>query len=137
LVKRTLSHKKHKRDACSKRGTSPYTFKLNNKKVQSSNVFNNLRAGSYLLIITDANGCTKSVTFSISQPTKLKLVVVQKIKPSCKGGSDGSIEVVGVGGTGASDYEELAGRNHFALGQPTWKEDAGYILKWIDKMVQL
>lgn len=32
-----------------------------------------------------------------------------------------------------TDYKEFEGRNHFVLGQPTWKEDADYILNWIDK----
>ena len=30
-----------------------------------------------------------------------------------------------------TDYREFEGRNHFVLGQPTWKEDADYILAWI------
>lgn len=30
-----------------------------------------------------------------------------------------------------TDYKEFKGRNHFVLGQPTWKEDAEYILEWI------
>jgi len=29
------------------------------------------------------------------------------------------------------DYKEFEGRNHFVLGQPTWKEDAEYILEWL------
>lgn len=32
-----------------------------------------------------------------------------------------------------TDYKEFEGRNHFVLGQPTWKEDAAYILNWIEK----
>lgn len=31
------------------------------------------------------------------------------------------------------DYKEFPGRNHFVLGQPTWKEDADYILEWLGK----
>ena len=31
------------------------------------------------------------------------------------------------------DYKEFKGRNHFVLGQPTWKEEADYILQWIKK----
>ncbi|MEI9947163.1 MAG: alpha/beta hydrolase [Chitinophagaceae bacterium] len=31
-----------------------------------------------------------------------------------------------------TDYKEFKGRNHFVLGQPTWKEDADYILSWIE-----
>ncbi len=30
------------------------------------------------------------------------------------------------------DYEEFPGRNHFVVGQPTWKEDADYIIKWLN-----
>lgn len=29
------------------------------------------------------------------------------------------------------DYKMFPGRNHFVLGQPTWKEDADYILDWL------
>jgi alpha-beta hydrolase superfamily lysophospholipase len=31
------------------------------------------------------------------------------------------------------DYKEFEGRNHFVLGQSTWKQDADYILNWIDQ----
>jgi pimeloyl-ACP methyl ester carboxylesterase len=31
------------------------------------------------------------------------------------------------------DHEELPGRNHYVVGQPTWKEDADHILAWIAK----
>ncbi len=30
-----------------------------------------------------------------------------------------------------TDYKEFEGRNHYVLGQPTWKEDANYILNWL------
>jgi pimeloyl-ACP methyl ester carboxylesterase len=32
------------------------------------------------------------------------------------------------------EYKEFSGRNHFAMGQPTWKEDADYILEWITRL---
>ena len=32
------------------------------------------------------------------------------------------------------DYQEFEGRNHFVLGQPTWKEDADYIISWLEKL---
>ena len=40
-----------------------------------------------------------------------------------KYGKDGSV----------TDYKEFNGRNHFVLGQSTWKEDAEFILNWIQK----
>jgi pimeloyl-ACP methyl ester carboxylesterase len=30
-----------------------------------------------------------------------------------------------------TEYKEFPGRNHYVLGQPTWKEDADYVLDWI------
>ena len=29
------------------------------------------------------------------------------------------------------DYKEFTGRNHFVVGQPTWREDAQYIADWL------
>jgi pimeloyl-ACP methyl ester carboxylesterase len=34
-------------------------------------------------------------------------------------------------GNSITDYKEFKGRNHFVLGQPTWKEDADFILNWL------
>lgn len=31
-------------------------------------------------------------------------------------------------------YKDFPGRNHFVLGQPTWREDAAYILKWLESL---
>lgn len=31
-----------------------------------------------------------------------------------------------------TDFKEFKDRNHFVLGQPTWKENADYILNWIN-----
>ncbi|HEY9047660.1 MAG TPA: alpha/beta fold hydrolase [Ohtaekwangia sp.] len=31
------------------------------------------------------------------------------------------------------DYKEFKGRNHYVVGQSTWKEDADYILEWLAK----
>ena len=32
------------------------------------------------------------------------------------------------------EYKEFAGRNHFVLGQSTWREDADFILGWLNKL---
>ncbi|SDM46935.1 Esterase/lipase [Catalinimonas alkaloidigena] len=32
------------------------------------------------------------------------------------------------------EYQEFEGRNHFVLGQATWREDADYILNWLKKL---
>jgi len=35
--------------------------------------------------------------------------------------------------TSVTDYKEFPDRNHFVLGQSSWKEDAEYVLNWISK----
>lgn len=32
------------------------------------------------------------------------------------------------------EYKEFPGKNHFVLGLPSWKEDADYILNWLEKL---
>jgi pimeloyl-ACP methyl ester carboxylesterase len=32
------------------------------------------------------------------------------------------------------EYKEFPGRNHYVLGQPTWKEDADYIISWLSRI---
>jgi trimeric autotransporter adhesin len=41
-------------------GTAPFTYKINNGLFQSSNIFNGLLAGNYIVTVQDANGCTAS-----------------------------------------------------------------------------
>ncbi len=52
-------------------GTPPYVYTLNSTLSQSSNCFNNLGAGSYILTITDALGCTYNLNESVTNPTFL------------------------------------------------------------------
>ncbi len=42
-------------------GKEPYQFSLNDEVPQADGQFNNLHAGVYTVIVTDANGCSKSV----------------------------------------------------------------------------
>jgi len=36
-------------------------------------------------------------------------------------------------GQSVTDYKEFPGRNHFVLGQPSWKENADFILSWLKR----
>ncbi|RME98414.1 MAG: hypothetical protein D6772_09050, partial [Bacteroidetes bacterium] len=48
-------------------GTEPYEYSLNSGNYQSSNVFDNLRAGNYTVTIRDANACTDMIAVEITE----------------------------------------------------------------------
>jgi gliding motility-associated-like protein len=52
--------------AIGSKGTMPYKFSIDGTNFQSSNVFNNLLAGNYIVIIKDANGFTDSTFVTIN-----------------------------------------------------------------------
>jgi large repetitive protein len=52
-------------------GVSPYLFTLNGGTPQLTGIFNDLSAGNYNLVVTDANGCTKQLNFVITQPDSI------------------------------------------------------------------
>jgi len=76
-------------------GTAPYVANWNNL---ATGLFqNNLAAGSYTITITDANGCTKSITINIIEaPIYTINPVVTNI--SCFGANNGSISLNLIGG---------------------------------------
>ncbi|MNQ39467.1 hypothetical protein D3C85_530770 [compost metagenome] len=63
-----------------------------------------LSAGTYTVTVTDANSCTATQSFVITQPIQLTASVGAQTNISCKGGSNGSATVNVTGGTSAYTY---------------------------------
>ncbi|MGB3079681.1 MAG: gliding motility-associated C-terminal domain-containing protein [Saprospiraceae bacterium] len=57
-------------------GIAPYTYSLNNAAPVSSPVFNNLPAGDYELLVTDATGCKLRDSFTIQPQVNVSLSIV-------------------------------------------------------------
>lgn len=66
--------------------------------------FTDLAAGIYTVTVTDENGCTTDIPVEILEPELLLITEVVVTGILCNGGTDGSIEVVGSGGTAPYTY---------------------------------
>jgi len=75
-------------------GTSPYTYLWDIAAgSQTDSTAIGLSAGTYSVIITDANGCSELITAAVSEPSELTLVVSNITPAACKFGNDGSATV--------------------------------------------
>lgn len=82
-------------------GTPSYSYLWSNGA--SSQNITNLAQGTYTVTITDANGCTKTSTSSITQPSGItNSNITQNV--SCNGKSDASIDLSVNGGVSPYNY---------------------------------
>ncbi|MCP2029780.1 F0F1-type ATP synthase beta subunit, partial [Flavobacterium sp. HSC-32F16] len=73
-------------------GTGAYTYSWNTSPVQTTATASNLTVGTYIVTIKDANLCTLTKTFTITQPTAaLVLGVSSKTDISCFGANTGNV----------------------------------------------
>ncbi|PHI21751.1 hypothetical protein CEQ90_00240 [Lewinellaceae bacterium SD302] len=83
-------------------GTPPYTYQWNTGA--TSEDLDNLPAGTYTVVVTDANECTETASVTIEQPDQLVITgTVDDL--DCFGDLDGSINVTVTGGTEDYSYE--------------------------------
>jgi len=76
-------------------GVAPFTYNWSDGA--STEDRSGLEAGSYTLLVTDVNGCTREKTFNVTQPAALTLnLSVDNV--SCHGAADGAILASVTGG---------------------------------------
>jgi len=92
-------------------GTTPYNFNWNNGVLPNSSSQNNLGAGTYNLMVSDANGCSQNSTYTISEPTALNLSISNQTNVSCYGLLNGGITTNTTGGTLPYTYQWNNGGN--------------------------
>ncbi len=83
-------------------GTPSYTFNWSNAAT-TEDIYN-LDEGTYNVTVTDANGCTFTGIYTITEPTALVLTYTS-VNVTCFGGSDGEIDITVTGGTSPYTYE--------------------------------
>lgn len=87
----------------------PYTYAWSNGG--SGATISSLIAGTYTVTATNQNGCTGSVSFTLTEPTKVVLGQATLTNVSCSGGNNGTITATTSGGTPNYSY--------------TWSNNAG------------
>jgi len=80
-------------------GTGPFSYLWDDPSAQTGDIATGLCAGTYNVIVTDANGCTDNVTVVVGEPTALDIDLTI-VDASCNGVCDGEASVVVTGGTG-------------------------------------
>lgn len=85
-------------------GTGTIEYSINGGASQTSGSFSGLASGSYLCTAEDANGCVAEMRVMVNDQGGPVLVLSAVTNISCNGGNDGSITVLGSGGTGALQY---------------------------------
>jgi len=82
-------------------GTAPYNYQWNNGS--NAATLTNLSSGTYVLNLTDANGCNAGYSATITQPQPID-VQIQSFPVTCAGYNDGSILTSVSGGTSPYTY---------------------------------
>lgn len=86
-------------------GSAPYNYAWtrvsDNSNAGNQATISNLAADSYTVVVSDANGCTITETYEVTQPDIIDETIIQ---PSCTDESDGSISVLVNQGNGTFTY---------------------------------
>jgi gliding motility-associated-like protein len=84
-------------------GTAPYSYSWSTTPVQTGATATGLKAGTYTVTVTDANGCTANTSVTIAEPLALTVITTQT-NALCNGGATGTATAVPAGGTGPYAY---------------------------------
>jgi gliding motility-associated-like protein len=82
-------------------GTTAYTYLWDNG--QTAAFADALTAGSHIVTVTDANGCTATASVTVGEATQLTVITEDSVI-SCNGFNDGALVAYPSGGTGTYTY---------------------------------
>jgi hypothetical protein len=120
-------------------GTPPYSYLWNDGATTEDRT--GLGAGTYTVTVTDANGCYKSKTFIITQPSCSLSMTATTMNVTCYGGNNGSIDVTVTGAQGIVTYlwnDGATTQDRTGLAAATYTvtaTDAGYCIATITKTI--
>lgn len=83
-------------------GVLSYSFLWSN--AQTNTAASSLIAGTYTIVVSDANNCTALNTVTITQPLPLSITLINKNDVNCNGNNTGTINVSAAGGIQPYQY---------------------------------
>lgn len=98
--------------ATSTGGTLPLQYSINGTNFQSSSFFGGLTAGTYILIVKDANGCSNTLSATVTSNNS-PVVTATSTATSCVANT-GTITASGSGGFGSLTYSINGGLTYQA-----------------------
>ncbi len=90
-------------------GSAPYTYAWNDPNNQTTQTATGLCAATYIVTVTDANGCMIMDTVVVTQPTPLQINFTNVMDPLCTNVCDGEATANPTGGTGPYTYSWSSG----------------------------
>ena len=110
----------------------PYRYRIDGRPWGNEPLFEDLKAGNYVVKVADALDCTAetSIALNADLPPPLAVATVENV--SCRGGSDGKIEVEASGGI--PPYEYLWNDERARGNQPEGLPAGNYGLTLIDRV---
>lgn len=85
-------------------GLPPYEYSIDGSNFVPNNVFTDLLADNYSITIRDALGCELTGNTQITEPDQLQATSSISNSVGCNGESNGSIEIIAIGGTGNIEF---------------------------------
>jgi gliding motility-associated-like protein len=114
-------------------GTPPYSYAWLTSPIQTTATVANLIPGTYTVGVFDSQGCFQPGTATITQPVSaLTASVSNLVDADCAGNSNGSVTVVGSGGTPGYQYN-INGGAYQASGTFSSLSNGNYIVNAKDQ----
>jgi|GEM_PF-6852223 hypothetical protein len=85
-------------------GIPPYQYEWDDEAQQTGHIAQNLRPGTYTVLVTDATNCSRVKSITLNYVNPVYISNISKTTPSCPDLADGSISVTASGGKGNYSY---------------------------------
>lgn len=86
-------------------GTLPYTYQWDDPSLQTTDTASALCAGTYNVVITDANGCQFFLSATIDEPSDIVVTISNVVNLQCDGECIGEAEASATGGTAPYTFQ--------------------------------